>query len=75
MLIVLEFIGLFYFTLGNVRPQFRSKMKMINLVAACKQNYIKKYGMDSILNPFIEDLKKLVSIILRFMHDGLISYN
>lgn len=54
-------LGMFYFTLGNVRPQNRSKLSAINLVAIAKYKHVSQYGMDAILKPFVKDLKKLVS--------------
>ena len=50
----------FYFLLGNLHPKYRSKLKSIQLVALCKHRYIKKYSLNAILTPLIEDLKKLV---------------
>lgn len=52
-------IGAFYFTLGNCSPQFRSKLKSIQLLALVKTSLIKKYGMDAILKPIVKDLKIL----------------
>lgn len=56
-------IGIFYFTLGNVRPKYRSKLSTIQLVAIVKHKYLSVYGMDAVLRPFV-DMKKLVSITL-----------
>lgn len=57
-------IGIFYFTLGNVRPKYRSKLSAIQLVAIVKHKYLSVYGMDAVLRPFVDDMKKLVSITL-----------
>ena len=46
--------GAFYFTL-------RSKLKSIQLLALVKNSLIKKYGMNSVLEPIVKDLKALVS--------------
>ena len=35
-------LTVFYFTLGNITPQFRSKLQAIQLLAICKSKYI--YG-------------------------------
>ena len=56
-------IGMFYFTLGNLSPKFRSKLASINLLAIVKTKCLSSYGMDKVLRPFIEDLKKLVTIL------------
>lgn len=52
--------AMFYFTLANIHPKFRSKLRGIQLLALCKQRYVKTYGINAILHPFI-DVKKLVS--------------
>lgn len=53
-------LGCLFFTLGNVRPQFRSILKAINLVAIVKHEDISgEIGIDSFLAPFVTDLKKL----------------
>ncbi len=52
-------LGCLFFTLGNVRPRFRSILKAINLLGVVKHEDIKKEGIDSFLAPFVNDLKKL----------------
>lgn len=52
--------AVFYFVLGNVSPLFRSKTRHIQLVALAKSEYVKKYGVNAILGPLIDDIKKLV---------------
>lgn len=52
-------LGCLFFFLANIRPQFRSTMKAINLLAVGKQEDIKHYGIDEFLRPFVEDLKVL----------------
>ena len=54
-------LGAFYFTLGNISPKYRSKLKSIQLLALVKSTLIKKYGMNTILKPVVKDLKALVS--------------
>ena len=53
---------MFYFMLGNINPCMCSKLKGIQLVALCKQKMIKKYGMNKILKPIVDDIKTLVAI-------------
>lgn len=55
------FTGIFYFTLGNVSPKYRSKLSAIHLVAIAKHKNLSTYGMDALLKPFVRDLKRLVS--------------
>ena len=54
------FKGMFYFTLGNLSPRFRSHLSSIQLMALVKSSFITAYGMDAILQPFVDDMKKLV---------------
>lgn len=52
-------LGCLFFTLGNIRPMYRSSLKAIFLLAvACSQD-IDRYGMDTFLRPFVDDLKRL----------------
>ena len=51
---------MFYFLLGNLRPMYRSKTKVIQLAAICKHKLIKKYKMTAVLKPIIKDLLVLV---------------
>ena len=37
-------------------------MKMINLVAVCKNKLIKQYTMDATLLPIVDDLKEMVNL-------------
>ena len=52
-------LAMFYFQLGNLYFEYRSKLKSINLLAITEQRLLKKYGMDEILKPFVEELKVL----------------
>ena len=49
-------VSLFYFMLGNIHPKKRSVYQAINL---CKTRHLKQYGINAVLQPFIEDLKIL----------------
>ena len=53
-------LGLFYFVLGNLQPALRSKMKHIQLAAIATCGVMKKYGIDVVMKPILEDIKKLV---------------
>jgi len=53
--------GLFYYNIRNVRPRHRSKLSSIRLLAITYRSHIKKYGMNAILQPIVDDVKKLVS--------------
>ncbi len=52
-------IGIFYYTLGNIRPRLRSSLKSIHLVCVVKTKLIQKYGINAVLEPFVNDLKLL----------------
>lgn len=52
-------LGCLFFFLANIRPQYRSTLKAINLLAVGKHEDISHYGIDVFLSPFVEDLKTL----------------
>ena len=54
-------IDMFYYTLGNIDPKFRSKRCAIRLLGIVKSKLVKKYGYNAILKPMISDFKKLES--------------
>ena len=43
--------GIFYYSIGNLRPFHRSKINEIQLLAIVKRSYIVKYSMNKILEP------------------------
>jgi len=55
-------IGTFYFTLGNLSPKYRSQLTSIYLVALVKSSFISTYGIDEVIRPFVNDVKKLVTV-------------
>lgn len=52
-------ITAFYFTLGQVNPTFRSECDQIQLALLCKSTYIVQFGINRVLQPLINQLKKL----------------
>jgi len=58
---IFHITGIFYFMLGNVPPKFRSKLSAIQLVAIVETPILSIYGMDAVLQPIVDDIKKLVS--------------
>lgn len=52
-------LGCLFFSLGNVRPQYRSSLKSIYLVGVARSQDITRYGIDIFLQPFVDDLKRL----------------
>ncbi len=60
LILIICTTGLFYFTLGNLHPKFRSKTANIHLVAICRNKYIKKYSINKVLDSIVKDVIKLV---------------
>ena len=52
-------LGCLSFSLGNIRPLYRSSLKAHYLVSVAKHGDIVKYGIDKVLRPFVEELKVL----------------
>lgn len=50
---------MFYYTLGNIDPKFRSKLAAIRLLAIAKTRDISKWGVDVILKRILQDLTQL----------------
>ena len=48
-----------FFTIGNLRPNFRSRLKCIFVTAVASSIIINKHGMNSFLKPFVESMKTL----------------
>ena len=62
------FTGVFYYTLGNLDPKFRSSLKAIQLLCVVKYNHIKKYGITEVLAPIVRAIWQL-EVGLIFMLD------
>ena len=58
----LNCIGAFYYILGNLRPQLRSIVSTIQLLALTKYTTVADFGIDRIIEPLVEDLRKLESV-------------
>jgi hypothetical protein len=54
-------LGVFYYSLCNIRPQFRSRLPSVQLLALAYANDIHKYGVNELLGPFVEQMKLLGS--------------
>ncbi|XP_043470938.1 uncharacterized protein LOC122504105 [Leptopilina heterotoma] len=52
-------LGMFYWTLANIDPKLRSSQNSIFLLAIVKAKLIKKFGLEKLLKPFIDDMKIL----------------
>ena len=52
-------MGLFYWTLGNFPPSYRSTYSSIFLLAVAKTQHLKKWGIGNLLVNFISTMQKL----------------
>ena len=52
-------VGAFFYFLANIHPQYCSSLNVSHLFAVAKSSDIKSHGVDAVLKPFVEDLKKL----------------
>lgn len=52
-------IAAFYFVIGNLPAQYRSQMRHIHLAMLFKHSYLKNHTYGEILEPLVNDLKKL----------------
>lgn len=50
---------MFYYTLGNINPKYRSKLAAIRLLAIAKRSELSECGVDAILGRLHDDLVKL----------------
>ena len=54
--------GVVYYTLGNLHPKHRSPLKGIHLLNITYYSLIQRYGIDTILEPIIADVKRLEEV-------------
>ena len=52
-------VDMYYYTIGNLKPKFRSKICAIRLLAIVNAKFVKTCGIQKILDPIIDDPKKL----------------
>lgn len=50
----------FYYTLGNICPEFRSLFKCIRFLIMCKSADLKYFILQNIIEPFLSDMKDLL---------------
>jgi len=63
-------LGIVFYTLGNIHPKFRSSLRVISLSYAVVP-VIEKYGIDQVLQPFIQDFSILATQGLSITVDGV----
>lgn len=50
----------------NVQPSLRSQLRFIQPLAVVNSNDLKKFGIDNVLKPAVEDLKKLANTVSQY---------
>ena len=53
---------MFYYTLGNIRPELRSSHRCVQLIACVTSPILDKYGFEDVLRPFIDDVNTLSEV-------------
>ena len=48
-----------YFSLGNIPAKFRSRYHSINLLSIFYNEQVEAFGLDELLKPIVEEIKKL----------------
>ena len=48
--------------LGNISPEYRSSTTTIQLLAVVKHSVLKRYGIDKVLEPFMDDIHSLEQV-------------
>ena len=52
-------LDMYYYTIGNICSKFRSKRCAVPLFAIANADLVKKYGIDRIIQPIVDDLQLL----------------
>lgn len=65
-------IGMFYYILGNLRPELRSTHRSVQLIACVESPDLKQYGFESVLKPFIRDINKLCNVCVHYVPSYMI---
>ena len=60
------------FTIGDIPPQYRSKLSAIFLVTVAKADFVKRYGLQDVLGDFVRGLDKLNTMGMRIPNLGLV---
>ena len=64
-------LGLIFFSLGNIHPKYRSSFKAMYLAIAAPSKVVERHGLNTILQPFINDLNKLSSTGIEVTVNGI----
>ena len=57
---------MFYYTLGNLRPELRSTHRAVQLIACVTSVNLEKYGFGAVLEPFIKDVNDLCRVSIQW---------
>ena len=63
-------VGIVSFTLGNIIPKYRSKLKAINLAIVAKVSIVEAHGLRNVLEPFITDINTLSTTGIDIVFNG-----
>lgn len=61
-LIVILYVGCYYYTIGNISPMYRSSLKAIFILYLVENPILVDYGHDKILEPAVKDIKQLENV-------------
>ncbi|RXG67378.1 hypothetical protein Avbf_17757 [Armadillidium vulgare] len=64
-------MAMFYFSLGNIRPKYRSALHTIQLVLICNASLIKNH-LSEVLLPFLTDIKTLETEGIKVIKNNVI---
>ena len=64
-------VGVLSYTLGNVHPKYRSKLKLLQLAIVASIPVIEKHGLHTVLKPFVHDLNILATKGIEVNIDGM----
>ena len=63
-------MSMFYYSVLNIDVKFRSKLEAIRLLAVVESHVMKKYGIDKILEPFVNDMIRMSNGVDFTFDDG-----
>ena len=66
-------VDMFYYSLINTDPRFCSKHCSVHLLAICNTKFVKKYGMEKVLSPIVDDIDRLYEGYTMLLQEGEIN--
>ena len=55
-------LGVFYYLLANIRPEFRSTLSAMQLLAVVKADDLRTHGCHTLLTPFVQQMNLLARV-------------